>query len=231
MKKHHLLLVLATTLLFAGCTTVQVASLPQAPKPGDPAFAPVPSDSLVPPPNSGGSLFIDNYGMSLYGDKKAMRVGDIITVLLEEKTQGTKSSAARSNKNSSASLTAPTVGLFGQNPIDALGASIEGDRSFSGSGKEDQSNSLTGNITVTVSEVLPNGVLRVRGEKWITLNTGSEFIRIQGMIRPDDINLDNTVSSQKLADARITYSGSGAVASASKQGWLASFVNSGWFPF
>lgn len=229
MKNVQTILAAIFAMALTGCGTMQIASLPQAPKPGDPEFAPVPSDSLVPPPNSGGSLFTDSYGMSLYGDKKARRVGDIITVLLDERTQGTKSSASNTSKTSSASLSAPTVGGVG--PIDQLGATIQGDRSFSGSGGADQSNSLSGNITVTVSEVLPNGVLRVRGEKWITLNTGSEFIRIQGMLRPDDINLDNTVSSQKLADARISYSGAGAVANSSKQGWLSAFFNSSIFPF
>lgn len=229
MKISTTLIMAFTALWLSGCGALQISSLPAAAQPGDPTYAPVPSDSLIPPPNSGGSLFADTYGMSLYGDKKARNVGDIITVLLDESTQGKKSSASSSKKNSSASISAPTIGKIG--PVDSLGASLEGGRSFSGSGDADQSNSLSGNITVTVSEVLPNGVLRVRGEKWITLNTGAEFIRIKGMLRPDDINLDNTVSSQKLADARITYSGSGAVASASKQGWLSAFFNSPIFPF
>jgi flagellar L-ring protein precursor FlgH len=223
------IMTLLIALTLSACSSVQISSLPQAPQPGDPEFAPVPSDSLLPPPNAGGSLFVDNFGMSLYGDKKARRVGDIITVVLSESTQGKKSSQSKTSKSSSASLTAPVLG--GGSPVDALSATIGGDRAFSGKGDADQSNSLSGNITVTVSEVLPNGVLRVRGEKWITLNTGAEFIRIQGMLRPDDINLDNTVASEKLADARITYSGAGAVASAAKQGWLSAFVNSKWFPF
>ncbi|WP_320826945.1 flagellar basal body L-ring protein FlgH [Reinekea sp.] len=229
MTLDKLLLTALAALILSGCGSMQIASLPQTPKPGDPEFAPVPSDSLIPPPNTGGSLFADTFGMSLYGDKKARNVGDIITVLLDESTQGKKSSASKTSKNSSASLGAPTVAGIG--PINQLSASLEGDRSFSGKGDADQSNSLTGNITVTVSEVLPNGILRVRGEKWITLNTGSEFIRIQGMLRPDDINLDNTVSSEKLADARIAYSGAGAVASSSKQGWLATLLSSTIMPF
>lgn len=220
---------LGLTVVLSACGTMQVASLPEVAKPGDPDFAPVPSDSLIPPPNAGGSLFTDSYGISLYGDKKARRVGDIITVILNESTQGKKSSASKTSKSSGATIGAPSIGGVG--PIEQLSATISGDRSFSGKGDADQSNSLNGNITVTVSEVLPNGVLRVRGEKWITLNTGSEFIRIQGMLRPDDINLDNTVSSQKLADARIAYSGAGAVAAASKQGWLSAFFNSSVFPF
>lgn len=229
MKTLQTLIFVLATATLVGCNTMQVASLPEQPKPGDPDYAPVPSDALLPPPNTGGSLFSDTYGMSLYGDKKARRVGDIITVVLNESTQGSKSSESSTSKSSSTSLTAPTVAGFG--PFDSLGASIEGSRSFSGAGEADQSNSLEGNITVTVADVLPNGVLKVRGEKWITLNTGSEFIRIMGMLRPDDINLDNTVSSQKLADARITYSGSGAIQNSTKQGWLSAFFNSALSPF
>jgi len=229
MKRYLILFSFVFSIVLSGCGTMTIAQIPEAPKPGDPEFAPVPSDSLVPPPNAGGSLFAGDYGMGLYGDKKARRVGDIITVILSESTQGTKSSASKTSKSSSTGIQAPTVAGIG--PIEQLGATLAGDRSFSGKGDADQSNSLSGNITVTVSEVLPNGVLRVRGEKWITLNTGAEFIRIQGMLRPDDINLDNTVASQKLADARITYSGAGAIANSSKQGWLSAFFNSAIFPF
>ncbi|HET8902931.1 MAG TPA: flagellar basal body L-ring protein FlgH [Saccharospirillum sp.] len=223
------LLTVLVTLALTGCGSMQVAAVNERPMPGDPEFAPVPSDSLEPPPGNNGSLFNDTYGMSLYGDKTAMRTGDIITVVLDEQTQGSKSSQTSSSKSSEAGLTAPVIA--GGAPIEALSATIQGERNFSGRGDADQSNSLTGNISVTVSEVLPNGVLRVRGEKWITLNTGAEFIRIQGMLRPEDINLDNTVSSQKLADARISYSGAGALANASQPGWLTRFFNSPIFPF
>ncbi len=73
---------------------------------------------------------------------------------------------------------------------------------------------------MTVAEVLPNGILSVRGEKWMTLNTGNELVRIAGLVRADDIATDNTVSSTRVADARITYSGTGAFADASQPGWL-----------
>ncbi|GGX50558.1 flagellar basal body L-ring protein FlgH [Saccharospirillum salsuginis] len=228
MIKRSLILILAS-LALAGCGTLKTATVGETPVAGDPEFAPVPSESLKPPPNQDGSLFTPRYGMSLYGDKKAMRVGDIITVVLNEETQGSKSSQSRSSKTSEAGLNAPVIA--GGQPIEALSATIQGERSFEGRGDADQSNSLTGNISVTVAEVLPNGVLRVQGEKWITLNTGAEFIRIKGMLRPEDINLDNTVSSQKLADARITYSGAGALADANQPGWLTKFFNSPVFPF
>ncbi|MGV8370234.1 flagellar basal body L-ring protein FlgH, partial [Pseudomonas aeruginosa] len=96
----------------------------------------------------------------------------------------------------------------------SLSAEYGGSRDAKGDSQAGQSNSLTGSITVTVAEVLPNGILSVRGEKWMTLNTGNELVRIAGLVRADDIATDNTVSSTRVADARITYSGTGAFADA-----------------
>ena len=93
------------------------------------------------------------------------------------------------------------------------------------------SNSLSGNITVTVHDVLPNGVLMVKGEKWLTLNQGDEYIRISGMVRPQDIGSDNTVESTKLADARIAYSGTGSVNDSNVMGWMSRFFIGAIWPF
>jgi flagellar L-ring protein precursor FlgH len=84
---------------------------------------------------------------------------------------------------------------------------------------------------VTVADVLPNGIIAVRGEKWLTLNSGDELVRIAGLVRADDIATDNTVSSTRVADARITYSGTGAFADASQPGWFDRFFLSPLFPF
>jgi flagellar L-ring protein FlgH len=84
---------------------------------------------------------------------------------------------------------------------------------------------------VTVADVLPNGNLVVRGEKWLTLNQGDEYIQISGIVRPIDIRTDNTVLSGLVADARITYSGKGMVADSNKMGWLSRFFASAIWPF
>jgi flagellar L-ring protein precursor FlgH len=102
---------------------------------------------------------------------------------------------------------------------------------FEGEGSSDISNSLNGSISVTVHEVLPNGILVVRGEKWLKLNQGDEYIQLSGMIRPQDIAADNTVSSAKLADARISYSGTGQVNDTNTMGWLSKFFISALLPF
>jgi flagellar L-ring protein precursor FlgH len=102
---------------------------------------------------------------------------------------------------------------------------------FAGEGTSDMSNSLSGSITVSVHEVLPNGVLLVRGEKWLTLNQGDEYIRLSGLVRPQDIGADNTLSSNKLADARIAYSGTGSVTDTNVMGWVSKFFISALMPF
>ena len=102
---------------------------------------------------------------------------------------------------------------------------------FAGTGESSQSNSLEGSITVMVSQVLPNGNLIVQGEKIVTLNRGPEFVRLSGIIRPEDIRGDNTVLSTRIANVEIIYGGQGEVADASKIGWLARFFISALLPF
>jgi len=113
----------------------------------------------------------------------------------------------------------------------SLQTSLQSSKEFKGTGAADQSNSLSGNISVTVVDVLPNGNLNVRGEKRVTLNQGDEFIRLSGIVRPVDITSSNIITSDKVADVTIMYVGEGAMADASKMGWLARILNSAWFPF
>jgi flagellar L-ring protein FlgH len=102
---------------------------------------------------------------------------------------------------------------------------------FQGTGESDQSNQLTGSITVTVANVLPNGLLEVRGEKWLQLNRGNEFIRINGLVRKEDISPDNTILSTRVADVRIVYSGTGTLADSNEAGWLTQFFVGNLWPF
>jgi len=203
------------------------------PLPDDPAYAPTVSANMPVPQRTAGSLYQDAYGMSLFDDRKAHFVGDVITVTLSEKTVSKKSSGVAVKKNSATDMNAGT--LLGAVDPSYKGLSLENsiahNRTFSGDADADQSNSLEGNITVTVAEILPNGNLIVRGEKWITLNRGDEFIRISGIIRPDDIAPDNTVVSTRLANAKISYSGTGTLADSQTMGWFSKFFNSGWWPF
>ena len=109
--------------------------------------------------------------------------------------------------------------------------SMSSSHSFKGTGGANQSNSLTGDISVTVVEVLPNGNLKIRGEKRVTMNDGSEYIRLSGLVRPQDITVDNTIPSTQVADPTIMYTGDGSVSDSSKIGWFARFFLSPLFPF
>jgi len=102
---------------------------------------------------------------------------------------------------------------------------LDSNNTFAGNGTSAQNNNLTGSITVTVSAVLANGNLSIRGEKWLNLTQGSEFIRLTGIVRPYDIDADNTVASSKIANPRITYRGTGAINEANQEGWLARFFS------
>jgi flagellar L-ring protein precursor FlgH len=209
-------------------------------EPDDPSFAPVIAPTLTRPKPEEGSLFVANYGMSLFGNTNSHRIGDIITIVLDERTVSSKSSAVGIDKESEISLLENGLGtIFGKDltkkiPLFGeitLPTNVDQSRAFSGDASADQSNRLQGNISVTITDVMPNGNLLVKGEKWMTLNRGDEYIRISGMLRPADVTLSNTISSTKLANARIAYSGTGDLASSQEMGWLSKFFNSPYWPF
>lgn len=239
MKAPLKLVPLAAMVLLVACVQVP-------PQPNDPYYAPVVPRVPMPAEQNMGAIYQPSFETNYFTDRKAFRVGDIITISLNERTQASKNANSNIQKDSELDMGAPNIlgmALTPKNPLaglSALGmtndrlsleASANATRSTTGSGQAGQSNSLSGSITVTVADVLPNGVLVVRGEKWLTLNTGDELIRISGLVRPDDISTDNTVSSTRIADARITYSGTGAFANASQPGWLSRFFMSPAWPF
>lgn len=197
------------------------------PEPDTEKFAPPPLDYALPEARSG-SLYRHQYTMTLFQDRRAYRVGDILTVVLSEETESSKKAGTKFGKSSSINFAAPSIG---NKTFDDLSAGVDGSRSFDGNASSSQGNKLQGSITVTVHEVMPNGVLRISGEKWLRLNQGDEFIRLTGIIRVDDISRSNRVSSQRIGDARITYAGRGALADSNAAGWLTQFFNSPWVPF
>jgi len=231
MNRYVFVLALSGIAALAGC-------VPSTPKPNDPYYAPVLPRTPLPAAANNGSIYQAGFEQNLYSDRKAFRVGDIITITLNEKTQASKNANSQIGKNSKANIglsslfgsSATTNNPFGDGDL-SLSASYEGDRATKGDSKAAQGNTLTGSITVTVADVLPNGIIAVRGEKWMTLNTGDELVRIAGLVRADDISTDNTVSSTRVADARITYSGTGSFADASQPGWFDRFFLSPLFPF
>jgi flagellar L-ring protein precursor FlgH len=194
----------------------------------------VPSDEVPPPPpvaavpqGEAGGVFSPQTPWTLVSDSRAFRPGDVLTVVLQEVTQARKSADTSIGKESSVAL----------DPIIAAGdtidsdVSISGKRKFGGTASSTQQNALQGSITVVVQDVLPNGLLLIRGEKSLYLNQGEEFVRVAGYVRAQDIDSANRVSSQRIANARIAYSGRGPLQDANSAGWLTRFFTSPWMPF
>lgn len=187
------------------------------------ATLPPPPAAPVAPPEANGAIFQASAGYAaLHYGQRASRVGDLVTVLLVERTQTSKSASSGQDRDGSISLSPPTVGPFAFNP-NILNSG--GTTSFSGQGNAAQTSSFQGNLTVTIAEVRPNGTALVRGEKVLQLSQGEEWVQLSGIIRLSDINADNQVPSQRVADAQITYAGKGAVQRASREGWLSRFFN------
>lgn len=194
----------------------------------DEGYEPPPPVQPVAEPATSGAIYRAGGEVRLFEDLKASRVGDILTVRLVERTNATKNANTSTSKSSEASLGNPVV--FGRpvtrNGVPILEGGLSGEQSFDGAGASSQSNSLQGDITVTVVERYPNGNLRIRGEKWVTLNQGKEFIRLDGVVRPYDIAPDNSILSNKVADAQITYSSKGVLAAANRMGPISRFFHS-----
>ena len=223
MKIKFILLLLI--LLNSACTTIRPSEKAE--------FAPVvrPLVSAQPVYKSGSLYQTSN--MLLFEDPRPHKIGDLLTIILQESTNATKTASTATTKSDANTLTSPTLfgNLVTSGGTEILNTNTSQDRSFSGEGDSNQSNSLTGNITVTVVDVLSNNNLVIEGEKWLTLNQGDEYVRIKGVIRPQDVRADNTILSNRLADAQIAYSGEGFVHESNEQGWLSQFFNSKWWPF
>lgn len=222
-KRLLLVVLLLATAALAGC-----GSAPLRP---DPAFAPTMPVAQEAPPAADGSIYHEAQSMELFSDPRAHRVGDILTIVLAESTQASKKASTTTSKKDKVDVGGAT--LWGKSfPLNGGSiASLGGERGFDGAGSSSQSNQLSGQITVTVAQRLSNGNLVLRGEKWLTINQGRELVRIVGIARPQDISPDNTILSTRIANAQITYTGSGTLADANTQGWLSRFFNSKWMPF
>jgi flagellar L-ring protein precursor FlgH len=219
------LTVLATAGLLGGCHTFW-------PKPDETYAATLPEEQPQ-TIDANGAIFHTGHDMPLFENTVAHRVGDVLTVTLTEATQASKSATTTTKKTTADAMTAPT--LLGA-PLTIHGRSILNNSlndasSFDGEGTSAQSNALTGSISVTVAQRLANGNLLVRGQKWVTINQGREYVKLQGIVRPIDILPDNSVPSTAVADAVIAYGGSGTLADANTKGWLARFFDSKWMPF
>lgn len=183
--------------------------------------------TLAPPtpaPPANGAIFQASMGYApLTSGARAAMVGDLVTIILIENTQAQKTNSASTDRSGNIGITPPTTGPLSF--FTGTDTQISGAAKFSGKGAAQQSNQLSGAITVTIAQIYPNGTFLLRGEKHLTLNRGDETIQISGMVRAVDIDSNNSVPSTRVADAHITYTGKGEIARASSQGWLGRFFS------
>ena len=223
LKLRLCLLAALMPVMLTGCALDSLG-----PQPDDPDFAPaLPEEDYTTALPSGGLFNPYSSNNGLYTDTRAHKVGDLISVQLEEQTSASKNAGTTLGKSNDIAFGALAIG---GRPVTINGydtsVGLSNSSDFTGNSDASQSNSLTGNISVSVVKVLANGNLVVRGEKWLMLNNGNEYIRVTGIVRSEDVSSDNTVSSQRIANARIQYGGTGDFADTQERGWLSRFFNS-----
>jgi len=218
------LAVLAAVPALAACGTGLIRSPQLPPAATGPAYRA--AQQLNPPAD--GSIYQQGHALAFFEDPRARRVGDVITIRLTEAFNASKSATTQTQKDNSSALASPLIG--GKLPL-AGDTALTAKRAFTGNGTTSQTNALTGSITAVVTEVLPNGNLLIAGERALQLNQGEEFVRVAGVVRPIDVQNDNSVTSDRIADARISYNGKGVVDESNRPGWLSRFFSSPLIPF
>ncbi len=173
--------------------------------------------------NGNGTIYQASAYRPLFEDRRARHVGDVLTIVINEKTQAGKQASSNGSKDGSIDSSVGAFAGLSLGKLQRLGINAESSTQYADKSAINSSNNFTGNVTVTVIEVLPNGNMVVAGEKQIALDKGTEYIRLSGVVQPDTVQAGNTVSSAKVADARIEYRTSAKLDSAEVMGWLARF--------
>jgi flagellar L-ring protein precursor FlgH len=187
-------------------------------------------------PSSDGSLWPGEQH-SLYADHKARTTGDIVTITISEKASASKEASTDTKRDSSISASIPNLlGLEKSSAVTGsnldLTALIKADfaNSFKGDGKTVRKEDLVASLTTQVIEVYPNGNLKIRGGKEVRVNDETQVIYLTGIVRPVDILANNTIDSKHVLNARISYTGKGAISDKQEPGWLTRIVDNVW-PF
>ncbi len=208
-------------LALAGCGGLEGAG----PRPGFASPPPPPlavaNDPALAPANSG-AIFQPAQGyVGLHVGARARAVGDMLTIVLVEATTTQKSTTGQTRRDGNLSITPPASGPLSFLNPEALKAASEG--SFRGQGNAAQQSRLNGAIAVTIAAVYPNGTADVVGEKQLALSQGEEWVQFAGRVRLIDVDANNRLFSNQVANARMIYSGNGAIQQASRPGWLSRF--------
>ena len=216
----HVLLAL-TALALSACSV-----LPREPLAHSEGFRPVYPVVQAQPHMATGAIYNGAQSEAFFGRGRAFQVGDVITVILDESTQAGRTQSGVVKRTSSNDVVPAAMGGGLLPAANLLGGTIKNE----GSGTADQTATLKGSVAVSVIDVMSNGNLVLRGEKQLALTEGAEIIQVAGVVRPDDIAPNGTVQSRRLANAQITYRGTGDMAAASRAGWATSGLLKLW-PF
>lgn len=209
-------LIALSLFVLSGCAAQQQVAGPS------PEYAPV-----IPEPRTAeriptGSIYDRAHADSWFGEKTTYQIGDVVTVILDESMSGDSAATNEASRTTTTDVLSPAQLARWGSPGGILSSDenpIETELTSSGSGETEQSATLTATMTAQVVEVYPNGNLMIRGEKIVNFSNGSEVVQVKGIIRPSDIQPDNTVQSKRIAAAQITYKGFGQNANASRTPW------------
>ncbi len=210
--------ILVSAIVLAACNTVPPTNVHQPM-----TVRPAPRGDAI---AGNGSIYQPGVSRTLFEDRRARYVGDTMTIVIAETTSASTKSNTSVSRASNISASIPTVSNLLGKSLQGLALSAETGNNLAGKGDAAANNVFTGNITVTVIEVLPNGNLTVSGEKQVAIGHGTEYIRLSGVVNPYFISTANTISSANVADARIEYKETGAISEAQVMGWLARFFMS-----
>lgn len=221
---HKLISIFPILLLAGACSTTPVTLT---------EYAPANPQVKIVDANPSGAIYKVSSNHFFFEDIRARRVGDVINVILDEQTNATKTASTNANRGTSIGLPSPTLfgGSITARGRELLANDISASTDFAGTADSSQSNRLSGSVAVVVDQVFSNGNLRIKGQKHLTLNQGSEVVRVSGLIRAVDITPQNTIQSNQIADASITYGGTGLLADSNKAGWLTRVFTSQYWPF
>ncbi|GJL53207.1 MAG: flagellar L-ring protein [Nitrospirales bacterium] len=208
---------LGVALVLSGCTTP-----PQSTQKVEDDTFEQPPLSL---PDTAGSLWQEENGRAyLFEDRRASRIGDIVIVNIVEQHKGSKSANTKADRESTYnnSIGGSIFGFnnFASTFIEGMGIDSSTENEFEGSGSTSREDTLTGTIATRVTEILPNGDLRISGKREVTVNSEKQTMILKGIVRRIDLDTTNTVISSAIAEAKIEYTGLGVVDDVQRPGWL-----------
>ena len=197
------ILLAVSTALVSGCALMTPPTVVHQPMSTRPAPQPVASQ------DNGAIYQPGTARLALFEDRRARLIGDTLMVVIEEKTTATKAASSKAARTGGTAIGLPAITKLPGASLEGINVSASSNSTFDGSGNSAANNAFTGNVSVTVIEVLPNGNMLVSGEKQVSINQGTEYIRFSGIVNPLNLSAQNTVSSTRVADARIEYKANG----------------------